>query len=442
MKYLVFLICFAFGSLFHFLYTRSIGKDFFFRSIGWELPFSWAFWNFLGETILFCIGGILLFFLFSDISKEKDEFGFKKTNFEPKSIIDGLKKFFSKYIYFVWFLLFYSAIYLILDYFWVDFHYFVLLVNIFVGVLFFLNDKFFIFRDLIKVSTILSSLYFIGFYIFTFSQNTVIYTWIDFVNSILILWYFILNIYFDKKYLKKHESDTGLSIYFFLYLYLFVSFYLFLTLKTLSFIFSLTGLLFTFLLFYYIPLFTLFRKNTIPLRFLSLFTSYTSLLFSLYYLLFEGFSLIIVCIILLLCGFNLYVHFRFQNYISFILSLLGLSTVFYVLYFEYFFTAFDGYKSLFVATYILTAVYILFSYFKKFFHIIDYIILYICCYIANIYGLVYYFFAGEFDILTFWIMLLLESIVIFMSYYKVNSLLPKDEEYTEETHHHNHNGHH
>lgn len=439
MKYLVFLVCFAFGSLFQFLYTKSIGKTFFFQNANETVNIYGAFWNFIGETILFFILGIALFFIFSE-KWEKDEE--KVNSFSLADFTHWINIFFWKYLYYIGFCLFYLSFYFVLSYFSLSFQYFILLVNIFVGILFFTNERFYIFRDLIKISTILSSLYFIGFYIITFTQPTVLYTWIDFINSLLILGFFILNIYFDKKFLKKHESDTWLTIYFFLYLYLFISFYLFLSLSSLSFIFSLTGALFTFFLFYYVPLFSLFKKNTIPLRYLSLFTSYTSLFFSWSYL-YTEFNFVVFFIFIGLSIFNMYIHMKFQNYVSFTAGILWTLSALYIGYFQFFFVILNGYSSLLFLSFLVIVGCVITSYSIKFYHKMDYIILYICWFGWHFYGLFYYFYAAWFDILTFWIILFLESVIVFATYYKINLLFPHEEEEQEQSQSsHDHHSHH
>ena len=178
-------------------------------------------WNLIVETLLFFTVWLFLFFYFfnSGIWKsdfQKDWFWFNKDIFKK-----WLSLFFKKYLYYIGFIFFYFWVYFIFESMEIgDFWHFIFFVNLLIGVLFFIIKKLFIFRDFIKINTILFSFYYIFSYIYFFFTGDEVFSWIDFLNSFLVLLFFIISIYFDKKILGKQFGDTALVSYFFVYSFL------------------------------------------------------------------------------------------------------------------------------------------------------------------------------------------------------------------------------
>ena len=439
MNFLLFTIFTLFASIFHFFAMKAKGMDFFFNPTSTALSLETLSWNLSTETVLFLLGWIISFLIFQSWSfpeKQRREFDLQKTS-------KNISLFFQTYIYYIGFFFFYFSFYLILSYFSLPFDYFLFCINSIVLILFVLNKNFFIFRDLIKISTIFSALYLISFYLYSFTLTEIVFTKLDFVNGTLIFLFFVLNIFFDIKHLKRQEADKSLIIYFTIYAYLMCSFYLFLIFDSLLFIISLTGTIFTLILYYYLPNIFFLKNHIFSLRALSLCISYITILFSVFFLYYEYYNfygLPIACFLIFFSVWNLYIHRTYQNYFSLIFSLFGISFVSYFFCFN-FIIPFTGNFSLLVFTYILSFSLICSLYFFNWHHVLDSILIAISVFFIQIFGIVSFFSLQGFDILTFWSILLLESLSFFALYYKINPLLPKYEPVHQKHESHSH-GHH
>ena len=121
-------------------------------------------------------------------------------------------------------------------------------------------------------------------------------------------------------------------------------------------------------------------------------------------------------------AFNFDVHKRFQNYVSLCFSFIWSFFLTYFLFFRYFYT-WTHKEIVFVSIFLLIAFWVIvYTYMKPMKHIQDYYFFHIFSYLINIFWVISFFVLVDFHILYLWIILLLESIFIFMSYYKLNSL--------------------
>ena len=419
MGILLFFVSIIFSFLFYNFYLISNGGSLF--SSTWLVSYDLQsfFWNIAIESSVFLVLGIVFLYSFSSFRA----IWVKKTSISWWDVRTVSQVFFKDYLYYIWFLLFYAAIYLIFKNFdIINFGFFVLFINIIILSLFLVTNKFFIFKDFIKINTIIFSLAYIWSYIYIFFTGNNFFTFVDLLNSIFILTFFVLSISGDKYILRNTDSDKGLLIYLFIYGFLFVSFYLHYFLPNISFIFSLTGFFFFLLIFSFVIKIPFFQNNRKLLKYLGLIFLYLSCLFAIVFSIRHGMNIFIFLIIAYWVAFNLDVHNKYQNYISLCFSFLGSFFLIYFLFFRYFYVG--EYKNfILLSLFLLLAFGILvYTYVKTLKNTPDYYFFHIFSYLINIFWVISFFVLSDFHILYLWIILLLESIFIFMSYYKLNSL--------------------
>ena len=423
MNFLLFFVSITFSSIFYYFYTKSIGKDLLFHDTGDVSNYLSLSGNLFIEFFLFLTLGVILYLIFSSFDTIKQVNGAKKVTL--KDMTSLVVSFFKKYLYYIGFFFFYLSIYIILSQLHVSFSYFVFIVSTVIFFLFFLANKFYLFRDFIKVNTILFSMVYIFYYIYSFLFGKVLFIEIDFINSFLILIFFILTIYSDNFLLKKPFSDKALTLYFFIYLFLFSSFYLFFISGNLSFTFALLGFIFSLFCFYLVPKLELFKYSIIPLRYFSLIFSYTGIIFSIIYGQSNGFWIITLFILFFSLLFNFSVHRKFINFVSLVMSFLSFWIFAFTFYFEYVSHIFPAPLNLLFYTFSISIWAILTPLTYKSNDIVEHYFFHTFSYIFNIVGVVYFFILNWFDIFTFWVILLVESAFVFFSYYKINSLKSK-----------------
>jgi len=416
---LLFFVSSVFSFIFYNFYLLSSGRSFF--GSDWFSPylFDSFFWSIAVESIFFLVLWFILLYCFSRFRA----IWASRASINWKDVWSASKVFFKDYLYYIGFLLFYISIYLIFKNFdIINFGFFVLFINIIILSLFLLTNKFFIFKDFIKINTILFSLAYIGSYIYIFFTGNNFFSFIDLLNSIFILAFFILSISWDKYILKSSDSDQGLLVYLFLYWFLFISFYLHYFIWSVSFIFSLTGFLFFLLVFLFAIKVPFFQNNRKLLKYLGLIFLYLSCVFWIIFTSINGINIFVFLIIAYGIAFNLDVHNRFQNYVSLGFSFLWSFFLVYFLFFRYFYIG--GYKDFILLWLFLILAFgiLVFTYMRDLKNLQDYYFFHIFSYFINIFWVISFLILSDFHILHLWIILLLESIFIFMSYYKLNSL--------------------
>ncbi len=419
MGILLFLVSALFSFIFYNFYLISNGRSFF-GSGNVEVFFLDSFFgNIAIEASFFLILWVFLLYSFSRFRA----IGIQKANISWWDIRKTGKVFFRDYLYYIGFLLFYTSIYLIFkNYDIINFGFFVLFINIIILALFLVTNKFFIFKDFIKINTILFSLAYIWSYVYIFLTGNNFFTFIDLLNSFFILVFFVLSLSGDRYILKSSDSDKGLLVYLFMYWFLFVSFYLHYFIESVSFIFSLTSFLFFLWVFLWAIKVRFFQNNRRLLKYLWLIFLYISSIFWIIYTLTSWINIFIFLIIGYGIAFNFDVHNKYQNYISLFFAFLGWFFLIYFLFFRYFYVwSYRDFVLLFV--FLWTAFGIIFyTYAKTLSNIPDYYFYHTFSYLINIFWVISFLVLSDFHILHLWIILLLESIFIFMSYYKLNSL--------------------
>lgn len=422
MNFLLFFVCGIYAVIFHFFYTKSIGKDFFLNPSTLQSNYFSLSGNILIETLFFLVLGAVLYIVFSDFSSSSDE---AETHITFEDVKNFLKKFFKKYLYYVGFFLFYFSLFLIFRELGFTFSYIILLVNFVIFSMFFLSSKFYIFRDFIKVNTILFSLFYISKYIYSFITWQIAFIEIDFINSFFVLIFFILTIYSDNFILKKKHSDTAITTYFFIYLFLFVSFYFYLVFSSLTLTLAFMSFVFSFVCYFLAPKLELFHDSIIPLRYLSLVFSYTGIGATVWYGYKHWFSMFPLVILLFSSYFNFFIHRKYFNLISLGWCFAAIGYFAFYLYMIFVSSTLWLWQYMVSYFFIVSALVILVPITYKSKEIMEYYMYHIFSYIFNIVWVVYYFLLSWFDIFHFWVILLIESVFVFFSYYQINLLKKK-----------------
>ncbi|PID86344.1 hypothetical protein CSB08_01115 [Candidatus Gracilibacteria bacterium] len=416
MKYLLLITSLIFSTIFFLFYNLSKKNNLNFN----ELSF---FSDLRIEIILFFLIGIFFFVFFLNISfldtkKLKKSKSIK--DFSIKYIYNFFVKFFKDYLYYIGFISFYLSFYFIFkssSYF--SFEVLIFFISFIILLLFFITNKFLLFRDFIRINTILFSLYYLVFYILGFTSGNHIFTFLDFINQIFIIVFFILSIYNYKTILKKESSDSPLIAYFFVYIYGFFSFYTKDLLGNNYLVISVIGFLLGIFIYYFLLKVSFFNKNKIILKYLSIIFIYVSIIFSSFYLVLVGINYFLLLILFYGIFFNFFIHKKYQNYLCFFFSIYSFIFIVYYLFFKYFpFLEFKA-NLFIILSYIISFSMIIFTYLYNIKYITDYFFIYIFTYLINIISVIYFFYITSFDFLTFGVILFLESLIFFLSYFKL-----------------------
>ncbi len=438
MNFLLFLISGIFAVIFFVFYKINLWENITLWGQNHFIGISSISGNLLIESLVFLFIGILFFITFSSFSFfrkksleewEQEEYIEKESLFQKFSFTLFLKK----YLYYIGFIFFYSSIFLILKSFWIeDFSYFILFLNIIILILFFITSKAELFRDFIKINTILFSLYYIVFYIYSlfFIDNGAIL--IDIINTLFILSFFIINFYSDSKILQRRDSDSVLVLYFFLYIFIVFSYYAKTLLnfpwKEFLYVIIFAWFIFNIFIYFFLQKVRFLKNSKYVLRALSFLFIYISVLFWVFMLIdttwWVNLKNSTVWIILFYSIiFNTFVHQKYQNYISFFFSLF---TGIFLIYFisskyctiqEIYFMKWE-----IIITFFISLSLVAFTYIHKLKYSFDYFFLHICAYLVNFLWIIYYFYYADFVVLDFWIILLLDSILVFLSYFKLKRI--------------------
>lgn len=422
MNYLLLFVSFFFGIIFNFFYTLSLGRDFFFHKGSSAYSLESLSGNIFIETFIFVMLGIFFFFSFSDFSKKKWDISNQQEFWFFEQLWTYIKNFFKKYIYFFWFLFFYISSYIILKNYSIDFSYFIFIINSIVLFIFLINKKIFIIRDLLRVNTILFSIIYIAIYSLNLFWWKIWFFVVDFINSFFLLFLYIVVIYSDMYVFKKERLHSFFIYCFSVFLFFFLIFNTHFFFSSLSFVVSIISFFLSLIFFYILPELNLFKKNIWALKYVSLFLNYLWIISACMYLVFYGFNIFIFFILFTSWGFNFFIHQKFQNYISFIFWYISILIAMFSFYFHFLFFWEQKHIFFLIFTVFLEVFSIGLTFFIQLKNIYDYIIVYVFSYSIIIFWLVYFFISKGFDIFIFWIILLLLSLSIFSTYYKINSI--------------------
>ncbi len=412
MNILLFLISIIFWSIFYLFYLISDWSNIYFNSLSWNL---------LIESVSFILIWFFAFIWFSNFNIEKKENNKDKIKLDFSYFVKIIQIFFKKYLYYLWLILAYSSIYFILKYYWYsNFSYFILILNLIVLILFLTKKNFLLFRDFIKINTIIFSLYYIIVFILTFFDKNLILSKLDIINTILILVFFWLTLYNDKV-LKNKKSDLELVSNLYVYIYLYLIYYIKLKLNIFSISLLCSSTFLVTFIYFLVTKIKFFNNSKIILNIISIIISYISIIISFYILYNQKYIILWVINIVYLSFFNYFIHYRYQNYVSLFFSIFWFIFLIFYFYFNYLFKQDSGFMFLWL-WFFLAWEFIIYTYFYDLKYKTDYYFLYIISYLISFFVIVYYFYAFSFDLLTLGIILLLSSFIALGSYFKLKKI--------------------
>lgn len=415
MGFLLFIISIIFSTIFYLFYDLSNSGTFIKDDRFLSQYFSSISWNLIIETLIFTVLWCVFLFLFSNffqLTVEKRDYSTLKNFF---------KNNFKTLLYYIWFVLFYSSLYIILRDFSFDFSYIILTVNIIILLIYFSIKNLFIISDLLKVNTIIFSTIYIFLYINLFLWNLYNFIFIDYINSLLIFSSFFITLY-REKVINKKSSDSWFLIHFFLYLFAFITFYFSKFFWSLSLLFTIFSFLINFYIFHFLKKIDFFKNNNLTLKVIWVVFSYMWIISWIYYLQLIWLNYIVVFIIIYLAVFNFKIHKLYENYTSFFLSSLWIIYILFYLYINLIYlNNFDNFY--FLIFWITLSFFIIIStYIYQFEWIYDYYFTHIIALLVNFWTTIYFFYVNSFDLLSLWIILLFDSILIFLSYFKLKQI--------------------
>jgi hypothetical protein len=173
--------------------------------------------------------------------------------------------------------------------------------------------------------------------------------------------------------------------------------------------------------FEYIPKIPHFKMFDIISKYFWLFLSYITLLYITILLFFfrPYFSFEVIGLFFLGAAFQYYVHKKFENYISYLFSIIVIIVIYSKIFYLYEVESFFFY---FLFTLILPGLFVAYTFFVKNIHPYDYYILYVSTILFSIGGIITYFYHIPFSIdsiLPASLFLLLESTLFFVSFVRL-----------------------
>lgn len=412
MKFLLFLLGVIFFFIFFFFSQTNLWKD----SFVWNLFIEGNLYVFF--TLFF------IFFVFKwqkSISKQIHSYEDReeediKIYMTKKDFTLFLKSFFESYIYYIAIGLFYFSLYLFLKSFYsnIQLSFVFLFFNIIVVSLYFIEHKFSLFRDFLRVNTLCIS----AFYIF---QNILYLLWMrgffDIYDGLNIIFLWVLFFFFITASRAKSYLATLYS-----YLFLFLFFTLLWVFKFLFGEIRFTGSIFSFFLS------LLFFLNTEKIYSYIWVSKWIirswGLLFSWVYLLFyfslfwnETWEMLFLSFLTLTISvFLLLFHKVFENYISLTAALIAIAGAMLSLY-NFFVPTLYELRFMYSICFFVSALYLFIPRFIVTNYVFDRYFFHSFSIVVNIIWVICLLLFGEISILKLSILVAGESLYLFGSYY-------------------------
>ncbi len=416
MKFLLFFLGIIFFFIFFFFSKNSFSWDSFFVNLYIEANiYVWI-------SILLILGVIK-----TDLRKKHKKntktrlFTFQLSY---KDVFVYIKLFFEKYIYYIACIFFYISLFLIFQVSIgeVDLPRIFLFFNILILILYFLEHKFFLFQDFIRVNTAIVSLYYILFHILYLFWYIEWFSWEDVLN---ILFLFLLFFFFFRSSIwKKYISALAsyLITFIFLEISVFIKFFSFdmqIVIASISFFIA---------LFFFTQTSYFSKKLGVSKGLVRVW----GLLFSYIYLIFMSFQIFnqsfISWIFTLGWVYTWYIlflfHNKFQNYISLLFSSYAISLSLYSFYLLVIPESFEKIYLSFLL-FCISWIFIFLDKIYKVAYVYDVYFFHIFSILVNLCWVLLFFFFWDFSILNLGILLLWESIYFFFSYYTLRKISKK-----------------
>lgn len=412
MSFLLFILGSSFFYIF-FVFSQNLDlKESFFSNVFYE------------ANIYIILSVLFIYFAYSRQSFKKnssDSQGNSSLSFFHNFIADIeykklLKIFFEKYIYILAIALFYASLsFLLRNYFlFVEISQIFLLCNVIVIGLFFLEDRFKVFRDFLRINTLVVSLYYIWvfFWIILWWKHTAL-SYYDIANICTLYILFGLFIHNLKRNTLSGEFYSYIVLFIFLH-----------SVVIGKYSFDAVALVSYFLSFWFSSLFFLatsqiseyFSVKKSYVRVWGLLFAFLSIFLSVSYSFFESFASMGVFIWSGLISWFLYsFHTRFENYVALGFSFLASSLSFH--YF-YHFLSWETYKS-YVGIFfiVLSFCYLLFENYQTRRYAWQSYFIHTYSLGVNILWVILFFIFSNLSVLSISTLLMGESIYLFWSYF-------------------------
>lgn len=415
MKFLLFILGISFFFIFYFFYWSENIQESLFKNIFLEA-------NLYVIFSIFCI----LYIWKQEWQTQKEEMNDWEIpisrDFKLNISFTKLSKiFFEKYIYILGIILFYLSTSLFLHVFFEDISlsWIFLFFNLLVGTLYFLEEKFQVFQDFLRVNTSVISLYYIFFHIAYLLGIVEVFSLVDMVNIAItwLLFYIFLNSSRQRKYIP--EFYTYILVFFFLELLVLLKFLLW---ETYIGAVLISSVLAWWFLIYTSEISKFLHLNKKYIRIWGLCSSYIYIILVWRYVIETWYiSLLFLVITLLISTLLFLFHRKFENYISLFFASYGFLVAAFISYSSLFSgTIFYTYAWIFMI--LLSFGYILWSTFSSRKYIHDRYFFHIFSLVVNILWCILFVLYYDMSILSLSILLMVESIYFFYSYYT----LPKN----------------
>ena len=338
---------------------------------------------------------------------------------EKKSLIQSIpfrkiiKKLFENYVYVVAIILFYFSSFLLLNTLFeeIALSEIFLVFNLWVLFLYFMGGNIKVFQDFLRVNTSVISLYYILYHIAYIAGISPWFSIIDLVNIIILWLLFFLFIRFSRQ--EQHLPEFFTYVLIFLYLEMIV---------ICMYIFGFTTFVSIFILFLWALLFLLYTSgvskvislNKKYIRIWGLFSWYVCIILSLIFTIQVSILSFLVAFMIIVLSYIFYIfHNYFENYISLIFSFFWILIACYIFFSSMWLPYF--YMSLFF--FILSAFFLIADGFLDDVHDYDSYFFHIFSLLVNLVWCILFFLFWELSILSLSLLLMWESLYLFLSYY-------------------------
>lgn len=417
MPFIMLLISFIYSAIFYFIDSKVIERDL------------------LLESFVFFIIWILFFVYFKTVhllpQKEKEEEEYIKPglwevlrnkfweyDFEDKLTIIS---------YYTWLSMFYLGFYFFVRHFEVDFTYLILWINAITLILafIFINKDFS--YNALKINSNLFSIYYLFWYFWIFSWKQETFNIFDYISILILILSFIFLLYQSGKLNIQNKIDKVLVFYFILYIFstLIFIFYTSLSIASVLFLISATSIVFYFILFELLSNFKFLASYSLWFRIIGVLFIYLWVIIW-NYILYSTWNYLIISILVIASIILFNIHKNYQNFISFLLFITNILTVlFYILVQFLEIWSIDFLLSVLLISFVIVGQ----TYFIDYKYKEDYYIMHSTAYILNFIFVLYFFYKNGFEFLDLWIILLLNSILLLLSYKKLSALNNKFKSY-------------
>ena len=413
MRFLLFFLGIIFFFIF-FLFSKIEVQSSIFESLFLEAH---LYIVFVIVTILMLTG---MWFRKKKTTESKQDTIDEKHDFLPerKEVLNYIKIFFWKYIYYIGTLFFYTSLILIFQSIVgnIQIPQILLFFNIIVLSFSLFERRFPLFQDLIRVNTITVSWYYIVrniLFLFSVGPEFLV---ADIINILLLIVLFILFFISSRKKSYIPTLTTYSIIFVFLELSVIIKAVTSETLVTLSFLSFLIGIV---SLIYTAPIAQIWHIEKKLVRIWWLCFSYLFLILVSFHIFSENFISGIFMIFVLAISYILYMfHTYFQNYISLFFASFWVCLVSFSL-FMLLVSEINETKNLFLLSFFLCFIFLVWEKILWVKYMYDIYFFRIFSLLVNIVWVLCFFFFVDISILKIWVLLLWESLYFFYSYYSL-----------------------